>query len=90
MRLLVLTAGVTMGVLSEELVADAALSLLRERLDEEGDMGLPVCCAISESVLRNAPLSLALRLRARSLCSLKKLVLGVGVGVGVGLEGEVV
>jgi hypothetical protein len=43
-RLCVLAAGVmkgvfAAGVLSDELVADRVLSLLRERLDEEGEMG---------------------------------------------------
>ena len=43
-RLFVLAAGVMKGVLaagalSDELVADLVLSLLRERLDDEGEMG---------------------------------------------------
>jgi hypothetical protein len=77
-RLLVLTDGVTKGVFaagvfSDELVPDCALSLLRERLDDAGDIGICAEAMVSGSVLMRPPLSFALRLRARSLCSLKKL-----------------
>lgn len=78
MRLWVLTDGVTKGVfaagvLRDELVPDRALSLLRERLDDDGDSGTCAEAMVSGSVLMRPPLSFALRLRARSLCSLKKL-----------------
>lgn len=78
-RLCVLTAGVmkgvcAAGVLSEEEVGvDRVLSRLRERLDDEGEIGTPAC-AMSGSVLIRTPFGFALRLRARSLCSLKKLL----------------
>jgi hypothetical protein len=76
MRLLTLTEGVIPGVLSDdELVAERALSLLRERLEDVGEMG--TCAdaidAVSSGLIK-PPLTLTLRLRARSLCSLKKLL----------------
>jgi hypothetical protein len=71
-RLLVLAEGVlAAGVLRDEVVTDRVLSLLRERLDDEGEMGTPAV-AMAGSVLTRTPLSFALRRRARSLCSLKK------------------
>jgi hypothetical protein len=81
MRLFVLTEGVTQGVLSaDELVAERVLSLLRERLEDVGDSGT---CAeaidAASSGLIKPPLTLTLRLRARSLCSLKKLLVEVVV-----------
>lgn len=65
------------------------LSLLRERFEEAGEAG--TCSGVpdmmvSVSVL-TPPMSLALRLRARSLCSLKRLLLlssGAVVGPGIG------
>jgi hypothetical protein len=79
MRLFVLTDGVTKGVLAagvlrDELVPDRVLSLLRERLDEVGDGGTGAEAMVSGSDLISPPLSFALRLRARSLCSVKKLL----------------
>lgn len=73
-RLLVLTDGVmkgvfAAGVLRDEFVAELALSLLRERLDEEGD-GSSIDAMVG-SVRMKTPGSFALRLKARSLCSLK-------------------
>jgi hypothetical protein len=79
-RLLVLTEGVIQGVLfaagvlSDELVAERVLSLLRERLDDVGDSGTCADAMGAASVLIRPPLTLTLRLRARSLCSLKKLL----------------
>jgi hypothetical protein len=63
-RLFVLAAGVmkgvlAAGVLSDELVADRALSLLRERLDDEGEMGTAgyKCCGtMSVTVIKNETL----------------------------------
>lgn len=80
MRLWVLTDGVmkgvfAAGVLSDELVPERVLSLLRERLDDDGDSGSCAEAMVSGSVLMRPPLSFALRLRARSLCSLKILLL---------------
>ena len=82
MRLGVLPAGVTKGVLealvltvlrlTDDAVADRVLSLLRERFEDEGEAGTasgPVDMS-PVSVLRRR-LSLALRLRSRSFCSLK-------------------
>lgn len=68
-RLCVLTAGV---VFRDELRVEGALSRLRERLDDHGDIGIPAC-AMSGSVLVSTPFNLALRLRARSLCSVTRL-----------------
>lgn len=73
-RLGALAEGVKYGVSREDVAADRALSLLRERLDDEGESG--TCneweLDIFASVL-TPPTSLALRRRARSLCSLKSL-----------------
>jgi hypothetical protein len=85
MRLLALTDGVkagvlAAGVLSDDVVPDCALSLLRERLDDVGDGGIPAEAILSGSVLIRPPLSFALRLKARSLCSLKKLSWSSGGG----------
>lgn len=68
-----LAAGVlAAGVLSDEVVRERRLSLLRERLDEAvGEMGSSGL-AMAGSVLMRTPLSFALRRRARSLCSLKR------------------
>lgn len=75
-----LSAGVLRAVLAatlpkEACVTDRVLSLLRERFDEAGETGtelgadmMPVTVG---SVLRRPPLSFALRLSARSLCSVK-------------------
>ena len=76
-RLCVLIAGVlkdsTVGMLREEQVADRVLSLLRERFDEAGEtgneLGADMMLVLTGSVLRKPPLSFALRLSARSLCS---------------------
>jgi hypothetical protein len=95
-RLLVLTEGVTAGVLaagvfSDEVVPDCSLSLLRERLDDVGDGGTPAEAILSGPVLIRPPLSFALRLKARSLCSLKSVCGRRGavvVGVEGGLEGS--
>lgn len=48
-----------------------ALSLLRERFEDEGDGG--TCSELDDMLAPDLmlPISLALRLRARSLCSLK-------------------
>lgn len=79
MRLFALTEGVAMGVcaagvLRDELVTDRALSLLRERLDDDGDIGIPAGAMSGGSVRIWTPLTFALRLKARSLCSLKALL----------------
>jgi hypothetical protein len=92
-RLLVLTEGVmkgvfAAGVLREELVPDCVLSLLRERLDDDGDGGTCAEAILSGSVLIRPPLIFALRLRARSLCSLKKLLFAAGSGSGGGRGGR--
>ncbi len=76
-RLFVLTEGVKKGVLAagvlrEEFVVERVLSLLRERFDDDGDAGSPAD-AMSTSVRRKTPGNLALRPKARSLCSLKDL-----------------
>lgn len=96
-RLLVLTDGVIngvlpAGVLREEVVPDCALSLLRERLDDVGDIGICAEAMVSGSVLIRPPLGFVLRLRARSLYSLKKLagVLGAASGGGLGDTRELV
>jgi hypothetical protein len=91
-RLLVLTEGVTAGVLaagvfSDEVVPDCSLSLLRERLDDVGEGGTPAEAILSGPVLMRPPLSFALRLKARSLCSLKSVCGCRGVVV-VGVEGD--
>lgn len=74
----VLKAVLAVGVTSWAQVADRVLSLLRERFDEAGETGtelgadmMPVAAG---SVLRDAPLSFALRLSARSLCSVKAML----------------
>jgi hypothetical protein len=86
-RLFVLAEGVlAAGVLRDEVAADRVLSLLRERLEDEGEMGTPGW-AMAGSVLIRTPLSFALRRRARSLCSLKKLLLVSGRGSGPGNGG---
>lgn len=86
-RLFVLREGVATGVLAagvlKEEVPDRVLSLLRERLDDVGDIESCAGAMVSGSVLMT-PLSFALRLRARSLCSLKKLSWLVGSVVGNG------
>jgi hypothetical protein len=69
------------GVLIVEVVAaERELSLLRERLEDEGDAGTErldgAADMVSVSVLR-PPLRWALRRSARSLCSLKTLNLFV-------------
>ena len=88
MRLLVLTDGVmAAGVFREELVPERALSLLRERLDDEGEGGICGEAMVSGSLLVRTPVNFALRLRARSLCSLKKLLLVVGKDSGDGSGG---
>jgi hypothetical protein len=91
-RLLVLTDGVAAGVLaagvlSDEVVPDWTLSLLRERFDDVGDGGTSAEAIVSGPVLIRPPLSFALRLKARSLCSLKSLCGCRGVLV-VGVEGD--
>ena len=64
------------GALREAYVADSVLSLLRERFDEAGDtgteLGADMMPVTAGSVLRRPPLSFALRLKARSLCSVKE------------------
>lgn len=79
-----LTAGVLRvvvaggGVPSEGWVVEEVLSLLRERLDEVGEtgaeLGADMTAVRAEAVPRRRPLSFALRLRARNLCSVKALV----------------
>jgi hypothetical protein len=73
LRLFVLTAGLEAefgaGVWRDELATENALSLLRERFDEDGETGTPAD-AMSGSVRRWAPLIFALRLKARNLCNL--------------------
>jgi hypothetical protein len=87
MRLFELAEGVlAAGVLRDEVVSDRVLSLLRERLDDEGEMGRPGC-AMAGSVLMRTPLSFALRRRARSLCSLKELLFDSGSDSGPGSGG---
>lgn len=70
-RLGALAEGVKEGVAREKTGADRVLSLLRERFEDEGEGG--TCSdwdeAMFASVFRPRP-SLALRRRARSLCSL--------------------
>lgn len=83
-RLGALPDGVRKGVLEERV-----LSLLRERFEEAGEAG--TCSGVpdmmvSVSVL-TPPMSLALRLRARSLCSLKRFLLSSGVLVDPGIGG---
>lgn len=76
-RLLVLTDGVFMaGVLSDEFVPELALSLLRERLDDDGEGGTGTDAMVPAlgSVLVRTPVSFAFRLRARSFCSLTRVV----------------
>lgn len=89
-RLGALAEGVKQGVWSrEEVAVERALSLLRERLDEEGDGGTcnEFCgCDMLASVL-TPPMSLALRRRARSLCSLKSLRSAPGEAAGSGKGG---
>ena len=86
-RLLVLAEGVlAAGVLRDEVVTDRVLSLLRERLDDEGEMGTPAV-AMAGSVLMRTPLSFALRRRARSLCSLKEVLWDSGSDSGPGSGG---
>lgn len=94
-RLLVLTEGVMKGVMagvwSDEFVPERALSLLRERFDDEGEGGTgaeaEAMMSVAGSCLVRTPVSLALRLRARSLCSLKKLLLLAGRDSGDGRGG---
>lgn len=70
-----LKAALAVGLLSEAYVADCVLSLLRERFDDAGEtgteLGADMMPVIAGSVLREPPLSFALRLSARSLCSVK-------------------
>lgn len=82
-RLGVLPAGVlkavlAVGVTREAYVADRVLSLLRERFDDAGEtgteLGADMMPVTAGSVLRDAPLSFALRLSARSLCSVKEVL----------------
>jgi hypothetical protein len=82
-RLLELTEGVmkgvwAAGVCSDEGAPDGVLSLLRERLDDVGEGGICTAAMVSGSVLVRPPLSFALRLRARSLCSVKKRLVLLG------------
>lgn len=67
------------GVLREEQVADRVLSLLRERFDEAGETGIEqgadMVPVLTGSVLSKLPLSFALRLSARSLCSVNEFPL---------------
>lgn len=96
-RLWVLSAGVAAGVLAvgvlrNEAVAERVLSLLRERLDDVGDSGACAEAMVLGSVLVliRPPLSLALRRRARSFCSVKKLGRAAGrlSGGGGGVAGR--
>jgi hypothetical protein len=90
-RLGALADGVKKGVFTEGVLVleERVLSLLRERFDEAGEAG--TCSGVpdmmvSVSVL-TPPMSLALRLRARSLCSLKRFELSSGAVVGPGIGG---
>ena len=78
----VLAAGWCVGGCVGGTVAERALSLLRDRLDEAGETGMDegadmltpetataTATATAGPVLRDAPLSFALRLSARSFCS---------------------
>lgn len=89
-RLGALAEGVRKGVLAEGVLVDVdrVLSLLRERFDEAGDAGTAsgVEDMLSKSVL-TPPMSLALRLRARSLCSLKAFLFSSGALLGPGIGG---
>jgi hypothetical protein len=82
-RLGVLPAGVlkavlAAGVASWAYVADRVLSLLRERFDEAGETGIELGADMmpvtAGSVRRDAPLRFALRLSARSLCSVMEML----------------
>jgi hypothetical protein len=73
-RLGALAEGVKWGVTREAVGAERVLSLLRERFDDEGEGG--TCNDCDEAMLGSdltPPASLALRRRARSLCSLKSV-----------------
>lgn len=66
------------GVLRAAYVTDRVLSLLRERFDDAGETGTEpgadMTAVTAGSVLRKPPLSFALRLSARSLCSVNKFL----------------
>lgn len=94
MRLGALAEGVRKGVLAEgvwkeEVAAERVLSLLRERFEDEGEAGTARGAddIVSGSVLR-AALILALRRRARSLCSLKVFLSAPGEAAGSGRGGR--
>lgn len=85
-RLGALAEGVRKGVLVE-VAAERVLSLLRERFEDEGDGGTARGAeAMSEPVFRRL-LSLALRLRTRSVCSLKRLLSAPGKAAAEGKGG---
>ena len=87
----VLKVEVAAGVFKEAKVADRVLSLLRERFDDAGETGVELGAdmtpVIAGSVLREPPLSFALRLSARSLCSVKKFLSGSRRASSPGVRG---
>lgn len=72
----VLSVVLAAGAPREACVADRVLSLLRERFEDAGETGIELGADMTPvtagSVLRRPPLSFALRLSARSLCSVKE------------------
>lgn len=61
------------GVLMDEAATDRKLSLLRERFEDEGEAGTASGVDMFCASVWTPPLTLALRLKARSLCSLKRV-----------------
>ena len=74
----VLKVEVAAGVWRDANVADRVLSLLRERFDDAGEtgteLGADMMPVTARSVLSEPALSFALRLSARSLCSVNEFL----------------
>jgi hypothetical protein len=70
-RLGALAEGVRNGTLRDEVAVDRVLSLLRERFEEDGEGGTASCVEVMSASVFIPLLTLALRRRARNLCSLK-------------------
>lgn len=66
-----LAEGVRKGALRVDVAADRVLSLLRERFEDEGEGGTASWAEAMSTSVFIPGLVLALRRRARSLCSLK-------------------
>lgn len=71
------------GVLKAEVALERELSLLRERFDDEGEAG--TASGVDDMFCVSVwtpPLTLALRLSARSFCSLNVVLVAMSAAVG--------